>query len=138
MKGRNNGNGRFIAIAVTFSVICLVFTVILAVIQIRGTLLPPREEGYTRTYTVPGIRGEIYDRNGVKLVANSDKYDLVYEYGAMPDTRAEVNASLLAVMNAIRDTGNEACISVDYFILEGTYPKMSCSKKLLDKDSNEY
>ena len=138
MKGHTKGNGRYVAIAVTFSVICLVFVTILAIIQIRGTSLPPREEGYTRTYTVPGVRGEIYDRNGVKLVANSDKYDLVYEYGAMPDTRAEVNASLVAIIDAIRVTGNEACISGDYFILEGTYPKMSFSAKLRDKDSNEY
>ena len=138
MKGQTKGNGRYIAIAVTFSVICLVFITVLTVIQLRGTSLPPREEVYTRTYTVPGIRGEIYDRNGVKLVANSDKYDLVYEYGAMPDTRSEVNASLVAIMNAIRDTGNEACISGDYFILAGTYPNMSFSKTLQDKESNEF
>ena len=138
MKGRTRGNGRYIAVAVTFSVICLAFVTVLAVIQLKGTSLPPREDGYTRTYTVPGVRGEIYDRNGVKLVANSDKYDLVYEYGAMPDTRAEVNRSLVAVMKAIRDTGNEACISGDYFILTGTYPDMSFSSRLRDKDSNEY
>ncbi len=133
MKGRQSSNGRYVAIAVAFGVICLVFVAVLAAIQIRGTSLPPRVEGYTRTYTVPGIRGEIYDRNGVKLVANSDKYDLVYEYGAMPDTRSEVNASLTAIMKAIRDTGNEARISGDYFILEGTYPNMYFSEKLRDK-----
>ena len=138
MKGRQSSNGRYVAIAVAFGVICLVFVAVLAAIQIRGTSLPPRVEGYTRTYTVPGIRGEIYDRNGVKLVANSDKYDLVFEYGAMSDTRSEVNASLTAIMKAIRDTGNEARISGDYFILEGTYPEMSFSEKLRDKESNEY
>ena len=138
MKDTTRGNGRYIAVAVTFCAICLVFISILAVIQIRGTSLPPREEGYTRTYTVPGVRGEIYDRNGVKLVSNSDKYDLVYEYGAMPDTRAEVNMSLVAIMSAIRSTGNTPTISADYFILEGTYPNMSFVSKLKDKDSNEY
>ena len=138
MKKQHSGSGRYITIAAVFGVICLVFITILAVIQLRGSSLPPREEGYTRTYTVPGIRGEIYDRNGVKLVSNSDKYDLVYEYGAMPDTRAEVNASLVAIMKAIRSTGNEACISGDYFILEGKYPNMRFSPLLSNKDSNEY
>ena len=138
MKERKSGNHRYVIIAAAFGVICLVFVTILAVIQMRGTSLPPREEGYTRTYTVPGLRGEIYDRNGVKLVGNSDKYDLVYEYGAMPDTRSEVNKSLIAVMKAIRDTGNAANISDDYFIIEGEYPHMSFTKELRDKDSNEY
>ena len=138
MKKHSNGNGRFIAIAVAFCAICLVFVTILAVVQLRGTSLPPREEGYTRTYTVPGIRGEIYDRNGVKLVSNSDKYDLVYEYGAMPDTRSEVNLSLIAVMEAIRSTGNTECISDDYFILEGEYPNMTFVKEYSDTDSSEY
>ena len=138
MNTDNRPKGRFITVSVIFSVICIVFVSILAAIQLRGTSLPPREEGYTRTYTVPGQRGEIYDRNGVKLVANSDKYDLIYEYGAMPDTRAEVNRSLLDVMKAIRDTGNTAYISDDYFILEGEYPNMTFVSKLKDKNSNEY
>ncbi len=138
MKGSSRGSGRYVAVAVIFCAICLVFVSILTVIQLRGTNLPPREEGYTRTYTVPGVRGEIYDRNGVKLVSNSDKYDLVYEYGAMPDTRGEVNLSLIAIMSAIRSTGNSPTIAEDYFILEGTYPEMSFVSKIKDKDSNEY
>ncbi len=138
MKKHSSGNMRYIAIAVSFGTVCLAFIIVLLVIQLRGTSLPEREEGYTRTYTVPGVRGEIYDRNGVKLVGNSDKYDLVYEYGAMPDTRREVNRSLLDVMAAIRATGNETHISDDLFILEGTYPDMTFSEKLRDKDSSEY
>ena len=138
MKEPSRGSGRYVAVAATFCVICLVFVSILTVIQLRGTSLPPREEGYTRTYTVPGVRGEIYDRNGVKLVSNSDKYDLVYEYGAMPDTRGEVNLSLIAIMSAIRSTGNSPTIAEDYFILAGTYPEMSLVSAIKDKDSNEY
>lgn len=138
MRSSIRSNGRYIAVAIIFSTICLAFLCVLAVIQLKGTSLPPREEGYTRTYTVPGVRGEIYDRNGVKLVSNSDRYDLVYEYGAMPDTRREVNLSLLALMSAIRDTGNAAHLSEDFFILDGTYPNMSFSSALRNKDSNEY
>ncbi len=138
MKKHSSGNMRYIAIAVSFGVICLAFVIILLVIQLKGTTLPEREEGYTRTYTVPGGRGEIYDRNGVKLVGNSDKYDLIYEYGAMPDTRREVNRSLLDVMAAIRSTGNAPCISDDLFVLEGTYPEMTFTSEVSDKESSEY
>ena len=138
MKNTDHSHGRYVFVAVVFSTICLAFLCVLAIFQFNGTSLPPRSDGYTRTYTVPGVRGEIYDRNGVKLVANSDKYDLVYEYGAMPDTRREVNLSLIALMNAIRDTGNTQTISADYYILTGTYPNMSFSSALKDKDSNEY
>ena len=56
----------------------------------------------------------------------------------MPDTRREVNLSLIAVMEAIRSTGNTDCISDDYFILEGEYPNMTFVKEYSDTDSNEY
>ena len=138
MKNTERSHGRYVFVAVAFSVICLAFLCVLAIFQFKGTSLPPRSDGYTRTYTVPGVRGEIYDCNGVKLVANSDKYDLVYEYGAMPDTRRDVNLSLIALMNAIRDTGNTQTISADYYVLTGTYPNMSFSSSIKDKESNEY
>jgi len=138
MKKSSRGNARYITVAVVFSAICLAFIIVLGSVQMKGTDLPPLEKGYTRTYTVPGVRGEIFDRNGKRIVGNSDRYDLIYEYGAMPDTRSEVNLSLLAVMEAIEETANTVNISDDLFILEGTYPDMSFSSSLRDKDSSEY
>lgn len=138
-KAKSSSFGaRYLAIGVVFCVICLAFIVVLGIIQLKGTHLPAREEGYTRTYTVPGVRGEIYDRNGKKIVGNSTSYDLIYEYGAMPDTRREVNMSLLAIMAALEDTGNGDKISDDLFVLEGTYPKMRFSAAVRDRESDEY
>lgn len=126
-SGRAKGYGRYLALGVVFAAVCAAFLIVLALNQSRGSDLPPKEEGFVRTYTVPGVRGEIYDRNGTLLVGNSTSYDLVYEYGAMPDTRQEVNRALLAVMDTVLQTGNGDKLAKDYVPLEGTYPKMTLS-----------
>lgn len=128
---------RYLSLAIAFLVICLVYVAVLLVHQLRGSSLPPREDGYVRTYTVPGIRGNIYDCNGVLLVGSSQSYDLIYEYGAMPDTRREVNDSLLKVLDAILSTGNGDRLAKDYFILEGTYPELRFVSALEDENSDE-
>ncbi len=129
---------RFIVIGACFCAVCIAFVCVLAAVGARGTKLSPHESGYTRTYTVPGVRGEIYDRNGVKLVGNADTYDIIYEYGAMPDTRAEVNETLASLMKEIEATDNMNRLSSDLYILEGTYPEMVFSDELKDKESKEY
>lgn len=135
---RRHISARFLFVAIFFSTICLAFLIAVGVYQIRGSLLPPKEEGTTRTYTVPGLRGEIYDRNGKLIVGNATSYDLIYEYGAMPETRREINDSLLATLTALLDTGNGDKLADDYFILQGTYPEMSFVPELRNKESNEY
>jgi len=135
---RRHTSARFLLVAILFSSICLAFLIAVGVYQIRGSLLPPKEEGTTRTYTVPGLRGEIYDRNGKLIVGNATSYDLIYEYGAMPDTRREINDSLLATLSALSDTGNGDKLAEDYFVLQGTYPEMTFVPELRDKESNEY
>lgn len=129
---------RYYALGGVFLVLCIAFVAVLAFYQVRGSTLPYEKEGTVRTYTVPGLRGEIYDCNGTLLVGNSTGYNLIYEYGAMPETRKEVNASLLAVLDALLRTGNGDKLADDLFILEGTYPKMTFSSKIRDKESSEY
>ena len=142
MRGRTEEKAhipaRYIALGLIFSVLCIAFVVMLAVYQIRGSSLPFEEDGTIRTYTVPGLRGEIYDCNGNLLVGNSTSYDLIYEYGAMPDTRKEVNQSLLSVMDAVLHTGNGDKLTQRYSVLKGTYPKMEFVSELKDKESSEY
>ncbi len=138
MRQGQSNKVRFLIIAIGFCLICAAFIGVLGTVGSRGTTLPKKESGYTRTYTLPGVRGEIYDRNGVKLVGNADTYDLVYEYGAMPDTRGEVNRSLLDILEQLEKTGNMQNLSEDYFVLEGIYPNMSFVPEVKDKESNEY
>ncbi len=128
---------RTILLASIFAVICLAYVIVLGVFQARGSNLV-REEGYTRSYTVPGVRGEIYDKNGVLLVGNSTSYDLIYEYGAMPDTRKEVNEALLTTLELLESTGNGDRLVDDLFILEGTYPDMVFTETVRDQSSDAY
>lgn len=137
-SAERRGSVRTLAVAIVFFVICLAFLISVAVFQLRGSSLLPKEEGFTRSYTVPGLRGEIYDRNGVLLVGNATTYDLIYEYGAMPDTRRQINDSLLKTLEAIRETGNGDRLADDVFIFEGTYPEMEFVSALKDRESDEY
>ena len=63
---------RSIALASAFAVICLVFIIVMGAVQIKGPQTDYTPGGdNSRTVTVSGLRGEIYDKNGVKLVGNS-------------------------------------------------------------------
>lgn len=110
-----------------FLAVMLFYTVMLAKIQIEGPETEPanKEIAYTRTVSVSGLRGEIYDRNGVLLVGNSTSYDLVFEYGSIPDTSVELNYSILLSLDAVRATSNEDKLCLDLYALEGSYPDLS-------------
>lgn len=130
---------RYAAIAGVFAAVCLIFIIVLAVVQIRGPQTTySSEKENTRTVTVAGLRGQIYDCNGVLLVGNSTSYDLLYEYGAMPDTYAEINSSLLEILDAIKQNGEEDKLSDDYFPLSGIYPNMQYISAVSDPASTEY
>ena len=130
---------RFIIPAVIFTVICAVFVVVLAVIQIKGYgKSDPKSDLTVRTVTVAGVRGEIYDRNGKLLVGNATTHDLIFEYGAMPDTRREINASLLSILEGLRRTGNGDKLADDLFVLDGYYPDYKYVSAMSNKDSDEY
>ena len=135
---QHHSSARTLAVAITFAVICIAFLVAVAAYQIRGSFLPPQEEGTKRTYTVPGLRGEIYDCSGKLIVGNATTYDLIYEYGAMPDTRREINDSLLEAVVALNETGNGDRRAEDLFIFQGTYPNMGFVPELSNRESPEY
>ncbi len=129
---------RYMIPACLFVLMALVFLVLLAIVQIRGSRVPYDDDGTTvRTVTVAGMRGEIYDCNGKLLVGNQTSYDLIFEYGAMPDTRREINASLLAILQGLSDTGNGDRLAKDYYVLEGTYPSLKFCEELRDSESWE-
>ncbi len=130
---------RYMIPACLFVLLLTVFLVILAVVQIKGSKNPVADDGtITRTVTVAGMRGEIFDCNGKLLVGNETSYDLIFEYGAMPDTRREINESLLAILEALSETGNGDRLARDYYVLEGTYPSLKFCEELSDKESGEY
>ena len=61
---------RYVAVAVLFCLVCVIYLGRLFYIQISGN--EPQYSGGTtkRIETVEAVRGQIYDRNGVPLVTN--------------------------------------------------------------------
>ena len=130
---------RMAGLGIFFVILCISFSAVLFVFQYRGWKNPPAPEGENiKKVTVSGLRGEIYDRNGKLLVGNSTSYDLIYEYGAMPNTYKEINAELLLLHEAMRVTGNSANASADLFPLTGSYPEFAFSEKINDIQSDTY
>ena len=138
-KTRSNFTARYVGIAAVFLIICLFYIIKIIDIQAEGVAGSYDDNGHvTRTYTVAGVRGEIYDRNGVLLVGNELSYDVLFEYGSIPETSTELNRAILDSLEAIELTDAEGCISEDLYVLEGVYPNLRFKKELYDKSSEYY
>ena len=125
-KTRSNFTARYVGIAAVFLIICLFYIIKIIDIQSDGIAGSYDDNGHvTRTYTVAGIRGEIYDRNGVLLVGNELSYDVLFEYGSIPETSTELNRAILDSLEAMKLTAAESCISEDLYALEGVYPNLT-------------
>jgi cell division protein FtsI/penicillin-binding protein 2 len=76
---------------VFFLVICVIYTASAFRIQsLYGSKEEVKTDDYkTRKVAVYAMRGEIYDRNGNKLVGNVYNYSLMYDYSAMAKTYAD-------------------------------------------------
>lgn len=133
--GLKNKSYRFLTVAVVFVLICIIFIVALAINQYKG---PEKDydEHDIRTVTVSGERGRIFDRNGVLLVGNKTDYDLVYEYGAMPYSRDEINESLLHCIELLSATDSNDKWAKDYFVLKGTYPDLTFVSDVGDPETD--
>ena len=134
-----NKDYRFFVLAGVFFALMAAFAVVFAINQVKGPSGNFTDDGLTvRVETVAGERGRIYDRNGKLLVGNAAHYDLIFEYGSMPDRRAGVNASLLECLKALDTTDRADKRAYDYFPLVGAYPEFKFSTELLDKESEVY
>ena len=134
-----NKDYRFFVLAAVFLALCIAFSVFFIIAVIKGPSGEFENDGLTvRIETVTGERGRIYDREGRLLVGNATHYDLIFEYGSMPDRRADVNASLIECLTALSETGNADKRVDDFFVLDGKYPNFKFCDEILDKDSKEY
>ncbi len=138
-KRKYSFSARYIGITAVFLLICLFFVIKLYEIQSSGTPGSLDDNGLvTRTYTVAGVRGEIYDRNGKLLVGNSINYDIVFEYGTIPDTTPELNRAILDVLEAMEKTDSLSYLADDLYPLEGVYPNLHFTSEAKDTSSETY
>ena len=127
---------RYLGIVSLFCLICVIYLGRLFFIQISG-----RENEYTaditeREVTVQAVRGEIYDRNGVKLVANRYSYDLSVAHAQFFSLSGqERNDACLKMQASLAKRGGEGVREQKYFPFDGTYPNYTYSADTLNGDS---
>ena len=127
---------RYLGIVAVFCLICVIYLGRLFFIQISGRENEYKSDIEEREVTVQAVRGEIYDRNGVKLVANRYSYDLSFAYKQFFDlTVQERNAVCLSIQNALDTRGGEGVREQKFFPFDGTYPNYTYSADTLDGDS---
>ncbi len=138
MRKNNKFDIRSLALSVVFCVICIIYVIRLINIQINAEPEEFTGEQYTRRETIQAVRGEIYDRNGVKLVSNVYKYDFVFDYAAMSGDRTEQNIHILQAIYAMQQTGNYSKLEDKGFPFSGEYPNYIYSSEALSSDSKVY
>ena len=135
MNNRNH-TLRYLGVVAVFCLICVIYLGRLFFIQIAG-----RENQYTaditeREVTVQAVRGEIYDRNGVKLVANRYSYDLSLAHKQFFELSVqERNEVCLLVQASLAKRGGEGVREQKFFPFDGTYPNYTYSADTLNGDS---
>ena len=138
MSTRNRTPFRIIGVSIIFVFICLIY--IVRMVNIRVNAAPKEDNSgvYVREEKILAVRGEIYDRNGNKLVSNKYSYDFVFDYEAMSVDRKGRNIAILAAVNALENTGNTGKRTESSFPFEGEYPHYTYSAEALDTNSNIY
>lgn len=139
MRTNHNHTLRYLGVVALFCLVCVIYLGRLFFIQIAG-----RENEYTaditeREVTVQAVRGEIYDRNGVKLVANRYSYDLSLAHKTFFALSVqERNDTCLKIQSALSKRANEGVHEQKFFPFDGTYPNYTYSTDTLDGDSIRY
>ena len=75
---------RYILLATLFILVCTGFVARIIHLRTTTTTEEPPPQTTTRTFTIKALRGEIYDRNGNKLVSNSYSYSIYLDGSDFP------------------------------------------------------
>ena len=100
-------NSRAAVIIAFISIILAVYGVRLFQIQITDSenYRSLIDAAYVRTVTIPSTRGEIYDRNGVKLVSNRTSYNVIFDKAYIDNS--ELNEVILNMTTLLTQTGEK-------------------------------
>lgn len=138
-KDQNNHLWRFLSIAVVFCVVCVFFLAKLFYVQISGKQNSYLPTTTTRTVSLSAVRGEIFDRNGKKLVSNSYSYDLVISHSTFSTlSNHKANQMLHSLISALDVCQEQSSHEQKYFPFEGTYPYYYLSEEAQSQDSIPY
>ncbi len=138
MNFKNKFSLRVFCIVAIFIIVCLIFTVKMVSICLNSEPQRITTGTYVRREPIAAVRGEIYDRNGKKIVGNSYSYDLLLDYDAMAATQLLRNHDILKLLDALNELGATDRLGKSSFPFDGTYPNYKYSKEALDTDSDIY
>lgn len=138
MRKNRKFEARSIAMSAIFALVCIMYIIRLVNIKINAE--PENETGeyYQRRETIQTQRGEIYDRNGKKLVSNKYTYNFVFDYAAMSGDKTEQNVHLLQAVYAMQNMGIYDDSGYEEFPFSGSYPNYSYTTEALSSESNTY
>lgn len=126
MGEKRNLTLRYLGVLAVFCVVCVVYLGRLFYIQISG-----RDAAYqagqteVKTVQIQALRGEIYDRNGKKLVGNRYSYDLVLGVEFLKLDAQKKTQVCNELLETLQDCS--AVRPETYFPFEGSYPYYSYS-----------
>ena len=130
---------RYLGVVSLFCLVCVIYLGRLFFIQIAGRENKYETDITEREVTVQAVRGEIYDRNGTKLVANRYSYDLSLAHAQFFALSVhERNDVCLCVQTALAKRGGEGVKEQRFFPFDGTYPNYTYSAETMDGDSIRY
>lgn len=138
MNKKNKTLLRIFFVGALFVAVCLVYFIRMINIVTNAEPNKIQTGTYQRQEVIYAQRGEIYDRNGNKLVYNKYTYDLVFDYDAMAATQQKRNVDILAIINALEATNNQNKLEGDSFPFDGTYPNYTYKSEATDGESNMY
>ena len=114
-----------------FAAICIFFFGKVIYMQLNAPEKQQSSELSTRTLTVKAIRGEIYDRNGNKLVANRYSYSVYLDGGSFNVSNQSFNGALVKLNGILGEK-----LEIERFPITGDIKEPYY--KDFDSDSAEY
>lgn len=105
---KHDGLWRYIVIGAIFVVVCIVYIGMFVDLQISGQDYYSMSSPVTysvRSVKIQAQRGEIYDRNGNKLVGNEYFNDIRLDYASMPKSNADKNGVILSLVGYLDSNG---------------------------------
>ena len=140
MPVRNQRIKRLWGLGVVFLLICVVYVVRLATLELSSENIGGhRQDGTTeRTVVVQAVRGQIYDRNGVPLVTNAYTYNLTMDYSVLPADMTSRNTAILQALHMLETCGEVGRFCTYDFPFEGYYPSYTYRSTLSDPVSDTF
>ena len=140
MKRKRLFKSRYVILTLVFCVALAIYAARLFNIQITqsdkyGNSYPI---GSTlREVSVKAQRGEMFDRNGKKLVSNSTSYDLYLDAYGFSEDAVKSGKDLLKVLSMIDSFGLNTSRLDTFAPLEGTYPDLAYTEAAQTEGTDE-